>query len=194
MRVKTWSWGDMCAPTVNSCRCVTEKKTNIVKQSPINLNRYIFEKRSSANFFFAWYWTNHFISIFWSVVDLQCCVNFCYTAKWFGYIYIYIYIYIGEGNGTPLQYSCLENPMNRGRAWRTTVHGVTNSRTRLGDYHLLTYIHIHVYRYIYIYVYVYPFWNILFHSGLLQDIDYASLCYTTGPCHVSTLYTVVCSR
>ena len=29
----------------------------------------------------------------------------------------------GEGNGTPLQYSCLENPMDRG-AWKATVHGV----------------------------------------------------------------------
>ena len=31
----------------------------------------------------------------------------------------------GEGNGTPLQYSCLENPMDRG-AWWATVYGVTN--------------------------------------------------------------------
>ena len=31
---------------------------------------------------------------------------------------------LGEGNGSPLQYSCLENPMDRG-AWRATVHGVT---------------------------------------------------------------------
>ena len=30
---------------------------------------------------------------------------------------------LGEGNGNPLQYSCLENPMDRG-AWRATVHGV----------------------------------------------------------------------
>ena len=36
----------------------------------------------------------------------------------------------GEGNGSSLQYSCLENPMDRG-AWRATVHGVTKSRTRL---------------------------------------------------------------
>ena len=36
----------------------------------------------------------------------------------------------GVGNGNPLQYSCLENPMDRG-VWWTTVHGVTNSRTRL---------------------------------------------------------------
>ena len=36
----------------------------------------------------------------------------------------------GEGNGTPLQYSCLENSMDRG-AWRAAVHGVAESRTRL---------------------------------------------------------------
>ena len=38
----------------------------------------------------------------------------------------------GEGNGNPLQYSCLENPMDRG-AWWATVHGVTKSGTRLSD-------------------------------------------------------------
>ena len=38
----------------------------------------------------------------------------------------------GEGNGYPLQYSCLENSMDRG-AWRATVHGVTGSRTKLND-------------------------------------------------------------
>ena len=32
----------------------------------------------------------------------------------------------GEGNGNPLQYSCLESPMDRG-AWQATVHGVTES-------------------------------------------------------------------
>ena len=36
----------------------------------------------------------------------------------------------GEGNGNPLQYSCLENPMDRG-AWRAMVHGLSESRTRL---------------------------------------------------------------
>ena len=39
----------------------------------------------------------------------------------------------GEGNGSLLQYSCLENPMDRG-AWWTTVHRVAKSRTRLGDW------------------------------------------------------------
>ena len=36
----------------------------------------------------------------------------------------------GGGNGNPLQYSCLENPMDRG-AWQVTVHGVAKSQTRL---------------------------------------------------------------
>ena len=35
----------------------------------------------------------------------------------------------GEGNGNPLQYSCLENPMDGGGAWQATVHGVAKSRT-----------------------------------------------------------------
>ena len=35
----------------------------------------------------------------------------------------------GEGNGNPLGYSCLENPMDRGRAWRATVHGVAELDT-----------------------------------------------------------------
>ena len=38
----------------------------------------------------------------------------------------------GGRDGTPLQYSCLENPVDRG-AWRATVHGVTKSRTQLID-------------------------------------------------------------
>ena len=38
----------------------------------------------------------------------------------------------GEGHGNPLQYSCPENPVNRG-AWWAAVHGVAKSRTRLKD-------------------------------------------------------------
>ena len=41
---------------------------------------------------------------------------------------------LGEGNGNPLQYSCLENPMDRG-AWWAIVPGVTKSQTRLMDKH-----------------------------------------------------------
>jgi len=40
---------------------------------------------------------------------------------------------IGEGNGTPLQYSCLENPMDGG-AWEAAVHGVARSQARLSDF------------------------------------------------------------
>ena len=46
----------------------------------------------------------------------------------------------GEGNGTPLQYSCLENPMDRG-AWWAAVHGVARSRTQLSDFTFTFHFH-----------------------------------------------------
>ena len=46
----------------------------------------------------------------------------------------------GEGNGTPLQYSCLENPMDRG-AWWAAVHGVAKSQTRLSDFTFTFHFH-----------------------------------------------------
>ena len=39
----------------------------------------------------------------------------------------------GEGDGTPVQYSCVENPMDGGACW-AAVHGVAKSRTRLSDF------------------------------------------------------------
>ena len=54
----------------------------------------------------------------------------------------------GEGNGYPHQYSCLENPMDRGARW-AAVHGIAKSGTRLSDY-------IHIYSIqIFIYIYIY---------------------------------------
>ena len=47
---------------------------------------------------------------------------------------------LGEGNGTPLQYSCLENPMDGG-AWKAAVHGVTEGRTRLSDFTFTLHFH-----------------------------------------------------
>ena len=46
----------------------------------------------------------------------------------------------GEGNGTPLQYSCLENPMDGG-AWKAAVHGVAEGRTRLSDFTFTFHFH-----------------------------------------------------
>ena len=47
---------------------------------------------------------------------------------------------VGEGNGTPLQYSCLENPMDRG-AWWAAVQGVTKSQTWLSDFTFIFHFH-----------------------------------------------------
>ena len=47
---------------------------------------------------------------------------------------------LGEGNGTPLQYSCLENPMDGG-AWWAAVHGVTKSQTQLNAFTFTVHFH-----------------------------------------------------
>ena len=54
--------------------------------------------------------------------------------------YIQVNITLGEGNGTPLQYSCLENPMDGG-AWWAAVHGVAKSRTRLSNFTFTFHFH-----------------------------------------------------
>ena len=56
-------------------------------------------------------------------------LTFRYLIK-MNWIWQLLTSYIGEGNGSPLQYSCLENPVDRG-AWWAAVHGVAQSWTRL---------------------------------------------------------------
>ena len=57
------------------------------------------------------------------------------------YINAYIWNLDGEGNGTPLQYSCLENPMDGG-AWWAAVHGVGKSRIRLSNFTFTFHFHV----------------------------------------------------
>ena len=67
----------------------------------------------------------------------------CYSVQWLKVenrrcswkIWCHLRSFFGEGNGTPLQYSCLENPMDEG-AWWAAVHGVAKSRTRLSNFTL----------------------------------------------------------
>ena len=49
------------------------------------------------------------------------------------WIFMILGLISGEGNGIPLQYSCLENPMDRG-AWWAAVHGIAKSQTRLSNF------------------------------------------------------------
>ena len=65
-----------------------------------------------------------------------------------------------EGNGNPLWYSSLENPVDRG-AWQATVHGVTESWTRLSDFHFTS------------------CWQLGYHDPFCPD-HYLHLCQRTG--------------
>ena len=85
----------------------------------------------------------------------------------------------GGEHGNPLQYSHLENPMNR-EAWRAIIHKVTNSQTRLKQLSMHTcvcvyiYIYTHIYIYIYIYIYKCPsllLITIFYLKSTLSDIN-----------------------
>ena len=57
----------------------------------------------------------------------------CHMRNPISRLFMYPKVHCGEGNGTPLQYSCLENPMGKG-AWWAAVHGVAKSRTWLSNW------------------------------------------------------------
>ena len=61
------------------------------------------------------------------------------SSPWNSFCSYLIYC-LREGNGTPLQYSCLENPMDGG-AWWAAVHGVTKSWTRLSNFTFTFHFH-----------------------------------------------------
>ena len=69
----------------------------------------------------------------------QCCVTAWMEGE-FGKEWIHVYVSIWEGNGTPLQYSCLENPMDGG-AWWAAVHGVHKSQTWLSNFTFTFHFH-----------------------------------------------------
>ena len=64
------------------------------------------------------------------LILLYFCYDFC----------LYVASIIGEGNGTTLQYSCLENPMDGG-AWKAAVHGVAEGQTGLSDFTFAFHFH-----------------------------------------------------
>ena len=77
-----------------------------------------------------------YLAIYQSSISLFTYISLCFIAVYLPTyqssisLFISIYILSGEGNGTSLQYSCLENPMDEGAQW-AAVHGVTKSQTRL---------------------------------------------------------------
>ena len=77
-------------------------------------------------------WKTTFLGMVKSYMSIYFFFDISY---WREKIYYKVRARIREGNGTPLQYSCLENPMDGG-AWWAAVHGVTRSQTRLSDFTL----------------------------------------------------------
>ena len=65
--------------------------------------------------------------------------NLVYFVHSTQFYFIFMFL-LWEGNGNPLQYSCLENPMDGG-AWWAAVHGVAKSQTRLSDFTFTFHFH-----------------------------------------------------
>ena len=133
----------------------TGGQTRIFRTRPVSLLSFLWFVRS-LDFFSPWYKAFHQ----WIVFNLNVCrvlslarVHSCVhmvprlPCPWYKLIHTSEVKYIfppskahGEGNGTPLQYSCLENPIDWG-AWWAAVHGVTKSRTRLSDFTFTFHFH-----------------------------------------------------
>ena len=82
-----------------------------------------------------------FERLFYTSVSLllSCIQGYRYHLSKF-HIYVLVYCIGGEGGGTPLQYSCLENPMYRG-AWKAAVHGIAEGRTQLSNFTFTFHFH-----------------------------------------------------
>ena len=83
-------------------------------------------------------WSEHFSTLKLNIYCVTVCYIICLllylplplVGRNLNYLPTVLLLPTVEGNGNPLQYSCLENPMDRG-AWQTTVHGVTRVRHNL---------------------------------------------------------------
>ena len=91
-----------------------------------------------------------------STVDLQCCANFRYTAKWFIYIYVCVYKYI---------YTCMLSCFSHVWLFTTPQTVAHQAPLSMGFTHTHTHTHMHTF-----------FFQMLFHCRLLQDIEYSFLC------------------
>ena len=81
------------------------------------------------------------IEIYFFLIRIQCVYKVINYKIFKIFILLYILSYtFRESSGTPLQYSCLENPMDGG-AWLAGVHGVTKSRTWLSDFTFTFHFH-----------------------------------------------------
>ena len=95
------------------------------------------------------FWCEHKFQLLWDkcpgVLLLVCIVVTCLVFKETKlFSRVALPFYIPSSNGTPLQYSCLENPMDRG-AWWAAVHGIAKSRARLSNFTFSFHFHLFIY-------------------------------------------------
>ena len=105
-------------------------KETLYSYNPQQLQQFTFSPTVEEGFFFSMPSPTSIICNFLMIDHSGCCEVICGSDLHLS----------SKGNGTPLQYSCLENPMGRG-PWQAAVHGVTKSRTRLSDFTFTFHFH-----------------------------------------------------
>ena len=112
----------------------------LLEQNYYNIRKHVFRlldiaKQSTKSDYFNLYSYIKSVQqyqLFHILSNIWCCQSFSFQHG--------VLVVVGEGHGTPLQYSCLENPMDGG-AWQAAVHGVAKSWTRLNDFTFTFHFH-----------------------------------------------------
>ena len=119
------SWQCRVHPTNASRSLSVQSWSHLVNKLPFN--KLIHEVYGADCFIFQW--------------GFFCCCSL-HPPKILLWVIIWVLLAkeFGDGNGTPLQYSCLENPMD-GEAWKAAVHGVAEGRTQLSNFTLTFHFH-----------------------------------------------------
>ena len=113
----------------------SQSQTRLSNWTTTNVIKYVFfQEQHMISLLFSLYVVNHIDWLF----DANPGINKLGCAV-LSFLCIFT-LSDGEGNGSPLQYSCLENPMDGG-AWWAAVHGVAKSRTRLSDFTFTFHFH-----------------------------------------------------
>ena len=115
-------------------KCVLPYLVGTSWRCQLGLPGLLWHLRSVFPYFLFW------LSVCWCKWSVKVLLLLFYSQFPVLCLFISVSVCFGKGDGTPLQYSCLANPMDGG-AWWAAVHGVSKSRTRLSDFTFTFHFH-----------------------------------------------------
>ena len=136
-RIKMSELTDMCGKAHAICHCLYKMGKGTFQNGKVWFNNIWIKQRTQNDALK----DSYHLKSYSQLVLPNHLLTFCCDAVVAKYLFFTVSAACNtEGNGTPLQYSCLENPMDGG-AWWAAVHGVARSRTRLRDFTFTFHFH-----------------------------------------------------